>query len=305
MPGRLSKIAARLGVPANRLNALSARWRMRFPHEGYREHHRVPLWHENAPFVLITSQRAGSTLGTAWFLHHAGLLDRAKDYDPFVHRYEQDILFRRTGYLDGLEQALRDKPVYKLMRDPGERAFASYLQLHNAEVADDPRDHRRAVRERIVQEMGLGSTYDTPLPFADFLRFLAQADHRYLEGHEARQANLYEKNLPRGLPAVLRLEEFGPDIRRVEESLGLPLSSNSEIEGFGHAGHRVPKREDAEGFRRMMNEGAGLPWHGTAPMVTTATIEAYPEAKALLRQAFGPDYELLRTQTNKVAGNSR
>jgi hypothetical protein len=232
-------------------------------------------------------------MGTAWFLHHAGLLAKAKAHDPFVHRYEQEILLRRTGYFEGLEEALREKPVYKLMRDPGERAFASYLQLHNPEVAEDPRDHRRAIRKQIASEMGLGRDYDTPLPFGAFLGFLAQADHRYLEGHEARQANLYERDLPQGLPSVLHLEDFGPDIRRVEESLGLPLSSNSEIEGFGHEGHRVPKREDAEGFRRMMNEGASLPWRGTAPLVTTSTIKAYPEAYGYLRKAFGPDYALL------------
>jgi hypothetical protein len=292
LPGRISQIAKRLGVPASRQNALSVRWRSWFPHRGYREHQRVPLWHEDVPFVLITSQRAGSTMGTAWFLRHADLLDEALLHDPFVHRYEQDVLLRQPGYLEGLTEALRTKPVYKLMRDPGARAFSSYIQLHVQDVANDPYDHRRFLRRDIVQRMGLGESYDARIPFAAFLAFLARADHRHLDGHEARQANLYEAKLPGGAPRVIRLEQAEAAMRRIEKDLHLSPSTEEDFFRYGATGHRVSKTDDPEGFARLMREGASLPRTGRAPKVTSETIKAFPDSYRDLRAAFARDFEL-------------
>lgn len=273
-------------------NALSVRWRAVSPHTGYREHHRVPLWHPDVPFVLITSQRAGSTFGTAWFFHHAGLLNQALAHDPFVHHYEQEIYFQSPGYFDGLERALADKPILKLAREPGARAYSSYLNLHTNEVLD-LKDHRYQLRRTILRACDLDPRVTTPLPFAAFLAWLAEADHQRLDGHEARQTNLYEAQLPH-VPEVIQLEVLASQLSLIEERFGLPRTSQSEITKFGASAHHSVKTEaDSEAIERVLNEGLIPPRPNQVPRIGTKEISAHPAAHRALIKAFSEDFERL------------
>lgn len=291
------KIARYLGVSRQKRNALSVRWRAFSPHTGYREHHRVPLWHPNVPFVLITSQRAGSTLGTAWFLHHAGLLDIATSYDPFVHHYEQEVFLQVPGYFSGLERALAEKPVLKLAREPGARAYSSYLNLHTREVLD-PKDHRHRLRQSVLKSEDLNPSVETPLSFATFLTWMRDADHQRLDGHEARQTNLYEAALPT-VPETLQLEDIDRQLPHWEEQFSLPRSSQSQIIAFGASAHYAKKQEAShEALAKIVEEGLTPPRPGKVPRIGTAELKAFPGAHHALIQAFAEDYERLGYPTH-------
>ncbi|NNU15587.1 hypothetical protein HK107_04545 [Parvularcula sp. ZS-1/3] len=289
MPTLLGRLARLIGRDRQAQNALSVRLRSVFPHKGYREHQRVPLWHPAVPFVLITSQRAGSTMGTAWFLHHAGLLEEAKAHDPFVHRFEQEVFLRQADYFDGLESALADKPVFKLVREPGARAFSSYLHLHSLEAAKEG-DHRQALRRQIMKACGLDPAPETPLPFEAFLRWLATADHDRLDGHEARQVNAYEDSLPGGLPEPIKLEDASRLLPEIEERLGLPVSGQSQLQAFGASAHYVEKTGDDAQIEEILREGISLPRSGKMPVIETRSLRAFPEAHAALIEGFEADY---------------
>lgn len=291
MPSLAGRAARFLKLDRRDQIAWSVRWRALFPHTGYREHQRVPLWHPDVPFVLITSQRAGSTLGTAWFFHHAGLLDQATRHGWFVHRYEQEVFLRSPGYFEGLERALAERPVLKLVRDPGARAYSSYLALHTEE-AMDPRDHRSAIRRRVRRTSSAAKgPGESPLPFADFLAWLARADHRRLDGHEARQTNLYEDRLPRGRPEPVRLEEVATAIPRLEQRFGLPVSAQSQLQGFSPARHSVAKEEQSGAALDVILKGLPMPRPARVPKIDTRTIASVPEAHRSLLHAFAEDFD--------------
>lgn len=264
------------------------RWRALFPHDGLREHQRVPLYHPDAPFILITSQKAGSTLGVAWFFSHAGLLEAAKAHDDFVHRYEQEVFLTRPGYIGELEEALRVLPVFKLVRDPASRAFSSYMALQVIDALK-PEDHRYAIRRQIARTQGLAGP-DAPMPFAAFLAWAAEQDHRRLDGHEARQFNLYEDELPQGAPELIRLEETAEALPALEERFGLPRTSKSALEALGASGHYVPKAEDPEGFRRIVHEGVELPRRGKSPALDRKVLAEDAAILGHFLKAYGEDY---------------
>lgn len=272
--------------------AWSVKWRALFPHTGFREHQRVPLWHPDVPFVLITSQRAGSTLGTAWFFHHAGLLNEARSLDPFVHRYEQEVFLKTSGYFAGLEKAVTERPVVKLVRDPGARAFSSYLALHDRLATSDPKDHRAAIRRKIAQHTGKPYALDQRLSFRDFLSWAAAEDHKRMDGHEARQVNAYEDELPGGISHLVKLETVRKELPALETALGLPLSTDEAITDFATSQHHVPKCEATpELVDEIINEGIAIPRAGAQPKITTQTIADYPDVARDLAAAYGEDYK--------------
>lgn len=289
MPSLTGRAARLLKLTEKERIALSVRLRSLIPHRGFREHQRVPLWHPDVPFVLITSQRAGSTLGTAWFLHHAGLLEEAKALDTFVHRYEQDVFLRQADYMDGLKAALEEKPVFKLVREPGARAFSSYLHLHSPQ-AEDPKDHRFTLRRRILRSIGKPTTLQTPLPFTAFLRWLASCDHDRIDGHEARQVNRYEAELPGGRPEPIKLEYAMSALPKIEEALGLPVTPQSQLKALGASGHYIPRQGPEGRIAEILDVGLTVPRSGTFPVIETRTLIPYPEAHAALVSAFENDY---------------
>lgn len=292
MPSLAGRVARLISLDERDRIAWSVRWRAIFPHTGFREHQRVPLAHPDVPFILITSQRAGSTLGAAWFFHHAGLLESARAHDPFVHRYEQEVFLTAPGYFRQLKAAIAHKPVVKLARDPGARAFSSYLALHDATAAKDPRDHRARIRRKIAQASGKAYTHDMQLSFCEFLAWAAVADHRRMDGHEARQKNLYEDRLPNGIEQVIRLESVTEGIQQAEKDFGLPVSKPDDVAGFGSSPHYITKVEaPAQTLDEIMYKGVSIPRKRLQPKVTTQTISDYPDAHRHLLRAFGTDYK--------------
>ncbi|GGY36109.1 hypothetical protein [Parvularcula lutaonensis] len=289
MPSLPGKTARLLGLDEKALARWSVRWRALFPHDGLREHQRVPLYHPDVPFILITSQKAGSTLGVAWFFQHAGLLSEAKAHHEFVHRYEQEVFLMRPGYMADLERAIRERPVLKLVRDPADRAFSSYMALQGIDALS-PGDHRHGIRRRIAKSQGLAGP-EAQMPFAAFLAWVAGEDHRRLDGHEARQFNLYEKELPQGAPQLIRLEETAEALPAIEERFGLPRTPKSALEALGASGHYVPKAADPEGFRRVLYEGIALPRRGKAPALDRKVLAEDAAVIAHFFKAYGEDYE--------------
>lgn len=285
-----TKAARMAGLEEKDIISLSVNFRRFFPHTGFREHQRVPLWHPKVPFVLLTSQKAGSTLGVGWFLHHAGLLDEARQHHEFVHRYEQEVFLRSPSYFEGLQEAVATRPVLKLVREPGARAFSSYLALHATEVHVAKNDHRQALRRRIAQHAQLIDGSEGKISFGAFLSWVAASDHKRLDGHEARQVNQYEDRLPLGLPEPIKLEEAVNVLPRIEDRFGLVRSSATQLEAFGASTHYVPKRGGSAMVETIVKIGLDLPRPKDIPSITTKMLAPYPRAHEHLLTAYGEDF---------------
>lgn len=257
----------------------------------------MPLWHDRVPFVLITSQKAGSTLGAAWFFHHAGLLEDARAYHQFAHQYEQDVFLQKPDYMRGLEKALQSKPVYKLVREPGTRAYSSYLALM-VESALDPADHRAVIRRRIEQSEGLGVGSAAPIPFGAYLSWLSKTDHQRLDGHEARQFNLYEDQLLPSKPEPIHLENVADSFRAIEQEFGLIISDDVQLADIGASTHYAKKTQDPEAVATVMNEGIALPRRARVPEITTVEIARFEGPHKNLLTACGEDFRRYGYPTN-------
>lgn len=106
--------------------------------------HRTPHYHAEVPFVVCWSQKSGCTVVLKWFLYHAGLLEEAVRYHTgagvnSVQRFAAEVLKGNSDYRAVLGEKLASGlPAICFVRCPFERAFSSYLHLHNPLFAENP-----------------------------------------------------------------------------------------------------------------------------------------------------------------------
>src|SRR5438128_9625634 len=63
-------------------------------------------------------------------LRHMGLLEEAKDYHYWVHKYRSEVFYRKHGFVDLNRHLLSGKYfVFKVIRNPYDRAVSSYLHV--------------------------------------------------------------------------------------------------------------------------------------------------------------------------------
>lgn len=276
------RAASFAGLSDAQVRAAATAYRAALPRRGLREHHRVPLWHEDVPFVLVTSQKAGSTAALLWFLVHAGLAEEAARHPGFVHDFEQKVLLSAPGYVAGLRRALRDRPVLKVWREPGARALSSYMMLNTrAAFAREPAGWP-GLRARVFRACGVTPAPEARLPFRAFLGWLARADHVRLDGHFARQANAYDVALP-SRPEALRIEEASRWMPAIEDRFGLghpPVQAAPPH-------HLV--RGGALTLEEIVERGVPAPGTLSVPPADGAALAAFGLGPDLLA-AFGPDY---------------
>ena len=141
---------------------------------------RKPFHHHKIPFVVCWSQKAGCTTVFKWFLFHAGMLDEALAYIPqnpgkvrSIHKYEIEVFKARPGYTEELAEKLHGKyPVINFLRCPYERAFSSYMHIHNPKYIVYPnwKTPGLEMRHKILEDV-YGDNFCTeyPLSFLDYL----------------------------------------------------------------------------------------------------------------------------------------
>src|SRR5437763_451410 len=102
---------------------------------------RLPLHNERMPFAFAWTPKAGCTSLTKWFFFQIGELDAALKHHPWVHRYRREIFEARRDYRTKWLEILskRDKPVFKLVRNPYDRAISSCR--HVVAALTQPRKH--------------------------------------------------------------------------------------------------------------------------------------------------------------------
>ncbi len=198
---------------------------------------RKPLQHSSFPYVLCWSQKAGSTSLLKWFLHHCGLLEAARDYgekdfDVELHRYENEVLKRRRGYMTELQQRLADPdtPVIHFVRCPWSRVFSMYMHVHkrffiNLEKKGIASAGIRTRKEILNFVYGGPVSLENSFSFDDFLEWLQFQDLAAIDPHFRSQQNpLFDHVAVRHF----RLNDFSAVVEDLERSAGLPLSAGSE-----------------------------------------------------------------------------
>lgn len=257
---------------------------------------RTPLYHPDVPFVVLTSQKAGSTAVAKWFFLLTGLLEEAEAHSPWIHDFEQQVFIRRKGYLRTVRRAIGGGlPVVKVVRDPTARAFSGYLELNEHWAVLQRLDHWTVYwRRRVIRDLfGPDGDYAQPFSFVDYLGWLARQPTRRVNPHLAPQRTELEQRLL-GRLHLRRLEDGIDVFLDLERDHGLPPSDPGELRSLVSSPHHNEKaRLDGAGLSAALREGyrAFRPADAAFPELRTDALGHDPEVKALLRACFELDFE--------------
>lgn len=206
------------------------------------------LHHPEFPLILIYSPKAGCSSLTKWFFYQTGLLAEASQYSSWIHRYRNDVLMTRPYRIESIN-LLNDSvlPVFKLVRNPFDRAVSSFIHMiRNAPPADPDRWESRlikAARERAGKPL----RDDPTLSFRDFLLHMSATGCFRLEvnGHVAQQYQAEEEGL---ISRILLLERFEEEVRRLEEEFRLESAPlDLLVQSWHHNEKRPPRRSSPAG----------------------------------------------------------
>lgn len=250
---------------------------------------RLPLHAPGLPLVLLYTAKAGSGALIKWFLFQTGDLEQMADPHRGVHRFYRSIQTRRPGY--GWEafrlMVSREKPIFKLVRNPYDRAVSSFLALVLHTRNEQPNPWGRKPLAAALRHSGKPVTAEPALSFRDFLRFLAWngTANGEVNGHVARQHLAGEE---RRIDRVIKLERFVGEIRRIETEFGL---ARSPIEVIGH-----PHNERSRLPRQTRCAACAADLEITAAHVRRGRLPAYEtfyddETRRLVRECFAADFE--------------
>src|SRR3990167_7963600 len=92
---------------------------------------RVPMWHPDLPFIVLSSQKAAATVTARWVFLQLGLLTDAMSKKSLrhTHQFRMNVFQKRPNYMRDLINAVRrGTPVIKFVRDPYARAYSIYLE---------------------------------------------------------------------------------------------------------------------------------------------------------------------------------
>jgi len=274
------------------LGALANRW---LGPRGLHQYGRMPLVHPDLPFVVLWSQKAGSTALVKWFFAQTGLLETAQGYSPWIHDYETQVFKRAPGYAEAVRSALASgAPVVKIVRDPAARAFSGFLEMNRMRVLREGLDHWSVYwRKRLVRSAhGPAAAYDRPVSFNAFLDWLAGEPAATLNGHIAPQASRIEDAL--AAPAQIFKADAGPEVfARLEEAFDLPRTPPEKLAALAGSGHHHRKAPlTAEALAAFA--AADFPIDRTPetvfPRIDAAAASAAPALDQRIRRVYGGDY---------------
>jgi len=232
----------------------------------------LPLYEKDFPLIFFWSPKCGCTSLIRWYFFQIGLLQNALNYNPWVHFYREEVYEKKENYKLLVTQELLNakKDVYKLVRNPYQRAVSSFFTtLNNKHIMDK------------VHPTGLSNS----LSFKQFLYQIKGigVKKELIDIHIAQQyideEEVFIKN-------HVHLEQFTNEIREIEKRYNLPESPISTIIKSPH--HRTHKMTDkgkqnfAEVKMSQETLGGPLPWYQN--FYDKETID-------LVRELFKKDFE--------------
>ena len=91
----------------------------------------LPLYEDEFPIIFFWSPKSGCTSLIKWYFFQLGLLEKAIEYNPWIHYYRMNIHEQQENYLQKIKEQLSTgkKAIYKQVRNPYNRAVSSFFAL--------------------------------------------------------------------------------------------------------------------------------------------------------------------------------
>lgn len=174
-----------------------------------------PYYHPNFPIMFMWSPNSGSTLLLSWFFFQVGLLEKAKNYHPWIHYYENNVY--KHVYSNELAESLekKEKKVYKLVCNPYVRAVNCFLMLY---LNEEPYWYN--LRKKIKEALPRHSNQKNSLSFKRFLYYLKDlgVDVASTDSHFAGQ---YVEGEEHYVDQIIHLENLGSHLSILEKKYRL------------------------------------------------------------------------------------
>jgi hypothetical protein len=243
----------------------------------------MPFHHESLPFAIAWTPKAGCTSLAKWFLFQTGDLAKALEYHNWIHRYRVEVFQRRHGYKTELAEIItrHSKPMFKLVRNPYDRAVSSFLAVLDAmeERRLKRGRHLPLVARGLLVEAGCGTT----ISFRQFLEALRSADlkHNKINPHIDLQYRDGEKAI---VTRIIKLEDFEQEIRTLEGEFALAASPLELITRSRH--HR--QKQDGQAGSLAETQFAPV----SIPHEETPSYDAFYDEHTvgLVRDVFDDDF---------------
>ena len=193
----------------------------------------LPLLDARRRTVISWSAKSACTHVLIWYLHRLGLLDEARSYHPWVHRYRSEVLYRSALYQKARDQLVREGPsqwnYVKVVRDPVKRCVSSYRHALKHGYEDG----------KMSRVLGREIDHKTGYSYETFLDYLAQIDLHHCDIHHRVQKH------------SLDTVEFGRTwlINADEQDLDAALAGIDRIQG-------CPPLDDHEGGSQAIASAA-------------------------------------------------
>ncbi|MDT9027452.1 sulfotransferase family 2 domain-containing protein [Rossellomorea yichunensis] len=229
----------------------------------------LPLYKKEFPLIFFWSPKSGCTSIIKWFFFQNGLLQKATNYNPWIHYFRMEVYQKQNGYRTELKNELLNgkKDTYKLVRNPYARAVSSFLAT--------------VYNEAIMK--GVAPNINDGLSFKQFLYQVKKigVSRDLINMHIAQQYGEGEELIVQN---YLKIEDFERSIRNIESKYGLIQSNLSDIIKSPH--HLSSK---------MTNKGL----FADVIITKSSSIEALPmydsfydkETKDLVRELFKKDFD--------------
>ena len=256
----------------------------------------LPLLDARRRTVISWSAKSACTHVLIWYLHRLGLLDEARNYHPWVHRYRSEALYRSEIYRSAREQLVREGlsqwNYVKVVRDPVKRCVSSYRHALKHGYEDEKMSH---VLNREINHKS-GYSYET------FLEYLAQIDLHHCDIHHRVQKhsldtmefartwliNVDEQDLDAALAEIDRIQGCPP----LDDHEGSSQAIASAARRHADQG-RDDRPHEAAQWRMSLAAGDVEQWP------KRALVSALPAVK-VVRRIYRCDYDIL-ARLNKAA----
>ncbi len=184
----------------------------------------LPLYEEEFPIIFFWSPKSGCTSLIKWYFFQIGLLQKAIDYNPWVHFYRMEVYERQRNYKIKVENQLLNgkKDIYKLVRNPYKRAVSSFLNT--------------LTNKQIMNEVAPDS--NNGLSFKQFLYRVKDigVNRDLINAHIAQQ---YIEKEEVFIQNYIKLEHFSTNIKAIENKYNL---LQSPIKNIINSPHNMSQR---------------------------------------------------------------
>jgi hypothetical protein len=177
-----------------------------------------PLIDKKNNIIMDWSAKAGCTTAVKMFFKHLGILEKALEYDPWIHEYRIKIfsLENPVGIKD-----LENKSYYKfkVVRNPFARTVSSYI-------------HAMKYTYEKNKIMSILKKKSNNISFSEFVKYLENIDITNCNIHHRQQKrsveNYYKFN------SICKIENIKNNIKLINNQLGTTFDINDILSSRHH-----------------------------------------------------------------------